>query len=363
MERESLSATARLIQQLGDRLPYTNFYRFCQLLEQSQPNAPIPGSTWQVRHEPVRFSPHPGMGFPASEVKGLKSPDYTEKLPTVTVSFMGLYGIESPLPTHYIDDIAQRREGYEATTDFLDIFNHRLIAQYYRIWRKYSYPATFKAGGKDKTSQYLLGLIGLGIDGCAENIATPVSRFLALLPVMLLPGRTAEGITSLVTLLAADTTAMVWHHDKCRVPLSRPLTISVNKPVSLTRRPVMGAYATDVNNQVLMRLTTTNPKEVRGWLPGGDLYTDLLSLLHVYLGGRLDVRLQLCVDRRLLPNARLSSVPDISGGLLGLTAVMKPLNPSEIQPEKTIIINLGRYQRVQENIYRRESDEDGDYRW
>ena len=60
------------------------------------------------------------------------------------------------LPTHYIDDIAQRREGYESTRDFLDIFNHRLIAQYYRIWRKYSYPATYEAGGADNTSQYLL---------------------------------------------------------------------------------------------------------------------------------------------------------------------------------------------------------------
>lgn len=28
-----------------------------------------------------------------------------------------------------------------------------------------------------------------------------------------------------------------------------------------------------------------------------------------------------------------------------------------------ININLGRYERVQENIHRRETDEDGDYRW
>jgi type VI secretion system protein ImpH len=71
VERESQSAPARLIAQLGDRLPYINFYRFCQLLEQSQPDKPVTGSTWQVRHEPVRFRPHPGMGFPASEIKGL----------------------------------------------------------------------------------------------------------------------------------------------------------------------------------------------------------------------------------------------------------------------------------------------------
>ena len=349
--------------QLGDRLPHTHFYRFCQLLEQSQPDRPVIGSHWQVRHEPVRFRPHPGMGFPASEIKGLELPEQPHLPPTVRVTFMGLYGVESPLPTHYIDDITQRREGHEATADFLDIFNHRLIAQYYRIWRKYSYPATFEAGGKDRTSQYLLGLAGLGIDGCAESIATPLSRFLALLPVMLLPGRTAEGMISLVSLLAPDTRAQVWHHDRRRIALKKPLAMSVRQPVSLKGRPVMGAYGTDVNSQVLMRLTSTNPAEIRGWLPGGVLHTDLMALLHVYLGARLDVRLQLCVDRTLLPDARMCSTPCPADAQLGRTAVMKPLGAAGVQTNKNLIINLGRYERVQENIYRREADEDGDYHW
>lgn len=363
MERESLSASARLRVALGDRLPRTHFYRFCQLLEQSQPGRPVIGSHWQVRHEPVRFRPHPGMGFPASEIKGLETSEHPHLPPTVRVTFMGLYGVASPLPTHYIDDITQRREGHEATADFLDIFNHRLIAQYYRIWRKYSYPATFEAGGKDRTSQYLLGLAGLGIDGCAENIATPTSRFLALLPVMLLPGRTAEGMTSLVSLLAPDTQAQVWHHDRRRIALKKPLAMRVRQPVSLKGRPVMGAYGTDVNSQVLMRLTSSSPAEIRGWLPGGDLHTDLMALLHVYLGARLDVRLQLCVDRTLLPHARMSSTPGPACAQLGRTAVMKPLGAVGAQANKNLIINLGRYERVQENIYRREADEDGDYRW
>lgn len=363
MERESLSAPARLIEKLEHRLPYINFYRFCQLLEQSQPDRPVIGSTWQVRHEPVRFRPHPGMGFPASEIKGLEPADDPRRPPGVRVSFMGLYGVESPLPTPYINDIAQRKEGYEATADFLDIFNHRLIAQYYRIWRKYSYPATFEPGAKDKTSQYLLGLAGLGIDGCAENIATPVSRFLALLPVMLLPGKTAEGMASLVSLLAPDTTAQVWQHDKRRVPLKHPLTMSVKQPVSLKGRPVMGAYAYDVNGQVLMRLTTANPQEVEGWLPGGVLHTDLLALLHVYLGSRLDVRLQLCVKRSLLPDAALSTRHGAGSIQLGRTSLMRQLKPVSEQQDQNITINLGRYERVQENVYRRETDEDGDYRW
>lgn len=363
MEREPQSAPARLIALLGDRLPYMNFYRFCRLLEQSQPDKPVTGSTWQVRHEPVRFRPHPGMSFPASEIKGIEQPEYPHLPPTVRITFMGLYGVESPLPTHYIDDITQRREGYEATADFLDIFNHRLIAQYYRIWRKYSYPATFEEGGKDKTSQYLLGLAGLGIDGCTDSIATPASRFLALLPVMLLPGRTAEGMAALVRLLAPGTQANIWHHDRRRVPLKKPLAMSLRQPVTLANRPVMGSYATDVNCQVLMQLTTTEPQEVQGWLPGGDLYTDLMALLHVYLGSRLDVRLQLCVARSLLPEATINSQPRPGAGQLGWTAVMRPLSSDAAAQTHTILINLGRYERVQENIHRRETDEDGDYRW
>lgn len=363
MEREPQSASARLIAQLGDRLPQTHFYRLCQLLEQCHPGKPVTGSTWQVRHEPVRFRPHPGMGFPASEIRGAEQPEHPHLPPTIRVTFMGLCGITSPLPTHYIDDIAQRREGWEATADFLDIFNHRLIAQYYRIWRKYSYPATFEAGGKDRTSQYLLGLAGLGIDGCAEGIGTPVSRFLALLPVMLLPGRTAEGLASLVHLLAPDTKATVWHHDKRRIPLKKPLTLNLRQPATLKNRPVMGSYATDVNSQVLLQLSTHNPDEVQGWLPGGQLHTDLMALLHVYLGAHLDVRLQLCIDRSLLPPATLSCHPGKRAPQLGRTAVMRPLNPDTAKHHKTITINLGHYERVQENIHRRKTDEDGDYRW
>lgn len=47
-----------------------------------------------------------------------------------------------------------------------------------------------------------------------------------------------------------------------------------------------------------------------------------------------------------------------------VTAVMRPLNAANtVMHPKTITINLGRYERVQENIHRRETDEDGDYRW
>lgn len=365
MERESQRAPARLIDQLRDKLPYTQFYRFCQLIEQSQPEAPPLGSQWQVKHDPVRFCPWPGMGFPASEFKKIEMSDDPRLPPTVRTTFMGLYGVESPLPTAYTDNITQRRDGYEAVSDFLDIFNHRLITQYYRIWRKYSYPATFLPGGADSTSKYLLSLCGLGIDGCANNITTPLSRFLALTGMMRLPTRTREGIVALVRLLAPDTEARIIPHDRCRIPLRRQLAMSARRPVSMADSPVMGTHTVDVNSQVLLQLQTDNADEAREWLPGRQLHNDLLALLQVYLGARLHVRLQLSVLRSLLPDARLSCQPASSGVWLGRTAVMRGQhrNATMTHHDEIITINLGRYQRVQENFHRRETDEYGDYRW
>jgi len=363
MERESQSATARLTEQLRDDISRTSFYRFCQLLEQSQPDAPALGSSWQISNDPVRFRPHPGMGFPAGEFKRLELPEEPGKPATARVTFMGLYGVESPLPGAYIDDIAQRREGYDAVSDFLDIFNHRLITQFYRIWRKYSWPASFQAGGKDKISQYLLSLAGLGLQGSAENIATPISRFLALTGMMRLPTRTAEGITAIVRLLAPDTRAEIFPYDPARIALKQTLATDTANPVSLINRPVMGSHAVDINHQVYLRLTTDNHEEALGWLPGGSLHSDLLILFQVYLGAKLDVRMTLTLSFKLLPDATLSCKGKGSGAQLGRTAVMRRQNKAPLPEGQTITINLGRYQRLQEQPERREADEEGNYRY
>ncbi len=35
--------------------------------------------------------------------------------------FLGLYGVDSPLPTAYLDYITQRHDGHDAVMAFLDI--------------------------------------------------------------------------------------------------------------------------------------------------------------------------------------------------------------------------------------------------
>lgn len=339
---------APVIANLGEKLPYINFYRFCQYLEKSQPTAPALGSTASLAWDPIRFRPHSGLGFPVSELKGRDPRDNYRQLnvPSINTTFIGLYGVTSPLPTHYLDDIAQHQEGTESLTDFLDIFNHRLTTQFYRIWRKYSYPATFETGGRDKTSQYLLGLIGLGVDGCEQQIRTPLSRFLALLGTMRLPTRTEEGLASLVALLAPQTVLTVSAHDPRQIFLATPTTLSCQQPISLAQKPVLGRSAIDVNSQLLLQLYTDDPDEATQWLPHGSLYQDFLALLHVYLGARVNARLRLKIPRALLPDATLCQQPT-QGVQLGRTAVMRQQTTDGAQAKpRYITIGLGHYQRL-----------------
>jgi len=345
MAREPQSAHTGLITALNKDIWRANFYRFCQLLEQENPEMPLLGTTSHPKNDPVRFRPWPGMGFPVGTLKAVETDDdHPELPPTVRTTFLGMYGVDSPLPGHYLDDIAQRREGHEAITAFLDIFNHRITTQYYRIWRKYAYPATFEAGGRDATSQCLLGLVGLGIPGTAERANTPVSRFLALLSTMRLPTRNAEGIRALVSLLAPDTQAIVIGHDPVTVPVTNRSGLGTGHRVRLEQRATLGKSGKEAGSRVLVRLMTENPQEAEGWLPGGQLHTDLLALMRVYLGYRSDARLRLTVPVRLLPDACLGKTRRIQLGRTGLIG----LKAGRLRRHReTLTVNLGRYEGLQ----------------
>jgi type VI secretion system protein ImpH len=348
MGREAQSPYSRLTPGLEADLNRINFYRFCQLLEKLNPDRPLMGSTSHPGDDPVRFAPHPGMGFPASELKAVEYDEEDDsKPPLIRATFMGMYGVDSPLPTAYLDDITQRREGHDALQGFLDIFSHRILTQFYRIWRKYSYPATFEPGGTDSISQSLLGLVGLGIPGTANHIATPVSRFLALLGVLQQPGKTQEGMQALVSLLAPETTVKVSPYCLRPVQVCRPLGFYGDDDFLLDGNTPLGDEAMDASSQLLIALSTDNEQEVQGWKPDGLLYQDFLVMLRVYLGWRFKAKLTLTTLTRLLAAPPLGEGPFWLGmnGVLGADVG----EPADDIPQ-TFTTELGYYTGLQPAI-------------
>jgi len=348
MARETQPPHSRLSPRMEADLTRMNFYRFCQLLEKQHPDRPPLGSTACPQDDAVRFSPWPGMGFPASELKSVEYSEDDAAAPKVRTTFMGVYGVDSPLPTTYLDDISQRREGHEALQDFLDIFSHRILTQFYRIWRKYSYPATFERGGTDTISQSLLGLVGLGIPGTASHIATPVSRFLALLGVLRQPAKTQEGVQALVQLLAPETQARVSPYCLRPIEISQPLGFYGEQDFLLDGNTPLGDEVMDTSSQLLIELFTDSESEAQGWKPDGQLYQDFLVMLRVYLGWRFKAKIRLTVSTALLPVMPLGEAPFWLGmsGVLGVEAGNVPDDVPQ-----TFTTELGSYRGLQPTLH------------
>ncbi|PKE31174.1 type VI secretion system baseplate subunit TssG [Rahnella sp. AA] len=320
----------------NDRAHAFNFYRFCQLLEKQLSDQKPIGSTFTPKDDPVRFRPHPGMGFPASELKAVETdPERPDAPPTVRTTFMGLYGVDSPLPTRYIDDIAQKREGHEALEAFSDIFNHRMMTQFYRIWRKYSYPATFEDGGTDKTSRSLMALTGITDSG-----DVPASRLLALLQPLVRTTRTAEGIASVIRTQAPNTQVTVKPHKVTRMPAGKRAKFSFSDQQRLGDHPVLGSQTSDVNYCIGVEMLTEDAAEARGWLPGGLLSKDVFELLRVYLGCDYDASLTLTIPMKLAPLPRLGD----RSLLMGYNVVLGLREDNLDEMPDQVTMKLGRIQ-------------------
>jgi type VI secretion system protein ImpH len=103
---------------------------------------------WTSVEEVARFRAHQSLSFPPSAIYTIEPPPKDRPTPTVTVNFLGMTGPQGALPTHYTQlllRIAREGRGTERTAlrDWLDLFNHRLVALYFRAWEKYRFPVPF----------------------------------------------------------------------------------------------------------------------------------------------------------------------------------------------------------------------------
>jgi type VI secretion system ImpH/TssG family protein len=78
----------------------------------------------------------------------------------MSVTFMGLYGVSSPLPSYFTDPITLKKIEYFELKKFLDIFTHRLYSHFYRSWKKYRHFAQFQPQRPDDYTLRLLALTG-----------------------------------------------------------------------------------------------------------------------------------------------------------------------------------------------------------
>jgi type VI secretion system protein ImpH len=194
-------AAPDLIREL-EREPHGfSFFQAMRLLEQASPGAVRVGQLGPVAQESVRLRPSTSLGFQAADVTEIARRDGDPPRWELTTTVLGLYGANSPLPSFYSEAILRAEIALDddPARVFMDVINHRVLSLLYAAWSKYRWEFTFEPVAVDRTSQRLLGLLGLATDGLREAIGLPASRLLRYAGTLSLRPRGAAAIGGVIS--------------------------------------------------------------------------------------------------------------------------------------------------------------------
>lgn len=233
-----------LLSYLRDHAPQVAFFNALQLLERLLPGAARIGHDGPADDERLRLRPSLALSCPVADLESIELPANERDPVRLTVTFLGLYGVDSPLPPLYGEHLAQNADepGSQRVRAFLDLFHHRLYSLLFRAWRK-SHPVG--AGERpDALYDRLLALTGyasrLGLGG-------PTMPRLAEARIKVLQARTASGLEAMLQLRTGH---------RCRVEqaVARHASIPPDQRTQLGRQHcelgnnlVAGARAIDRN--------------------------------------------------------------------------------------------------------------------
>ena len=310
-----------------EREPYcVQFFQAVRLLERLYPERNPVGLFVSPSSEVVQFSSVPTLSFPASEIQDLQIGENGQ--PKLFVNFMGLCAATGALPHPYTEFLLERvRAKDRVPGEFFDIFNHRIIALFYRGWQKYRFYIAYERTGAsdDVISARLLDLIGLGTRGLTHRMDIEDEACLYYAGLLSQRRPTAQGLSQLL-------------EDYFDVPVSvEQFTGTWNRlpPGNLTFLRDTGAFCErlgmgtivgdevwDQHGTVTIRLGPMSFARYQQFLPGASACHELHAWLRLYANREFDFIIQLVLEREETPGMELGE-ESIRASRLGLVSWIK----------------------------------------
>jgi type VI secretion system protein ImpH len=251
----------------------------------------------QGRPGTIRVRPNMSLGFPDTDI------DRIEALPDgagwrVTANFFGLYGVASPLPIFYSEDLLDdAREGHRARREFLDIFHHALYPQLFLAWRKYRLPLRAAEERDPAALGTLYAFAGLGLAPQRQKLPR-ASHLLRHLGLFAMHTRSALGLQTLL----ADALAPA--HVSIEPCVLQQLPIPAGQRLRLGRQAHalgedshLGTRIEDSDNLLRVSLSALPASLFQQLLPGAEGYAQLRFLIRFYLTRPLQVDVSLSLAR------------------------------------------------------------------
>ena len=305
-----------------------NFFQAVRLLEAYFPDAPPVGTNAHPAEERIRFRPNPATVFPSSDVRSV---ELGEEGADVTVTFMGLYGVASPLPIYFYEDLATEAADTIPLRDFLDIFNHRLYSYFYRAWKKYR-PSSPSDPSRDDSTARFLAVAGLGSGGAVDDAPVSIGRLAGFAGLLNQRVRNVEGLYTLLSAFTDGLDIDIIENVVRRVRVNeRPCLGKGSPPATLGGSALLGSTVLDAGGKFRVVLGPMGLEDFESYLPGGDKADALGYLVRLYAPDFLDFDVLLKLKTKDRPPLRLG---DRNARLGENTWVGRP--PETVVTERTV---------------------------
>jgi len=275
----------------------------------------------------VRFRAHNSLSFPASAVAELERT--ADGSPTMAVTFLGMTGPQGVLPVAYTElAVDQEAFGDRSFSEFLDVFNHRLIELFYQAWKKHHFVIGYQEAQREPSREdtfttYLLDLIGMGTKGLRHRMSVPDTALLRYAGLLAQRPRSAEALRAFIQhyfKIPAKVEQFVgkWH------PLEPEEACSLGSD-NITSQLGGGAVAGDavwtLESLVRIVLGPLTAEQFRSFLPDGKAFEHATSLIRWFLGNTLQFEIEDVLRREEVPGCRLGD--DADSARLGWSAWLR----------------------------------------
>lgn len=260
------------------------------------------------RNELIRFKSVQQLGFPGPAISDVKlqkdKTKFKETSVDMSVSFMGLTGTSGALPQHYTELVLERlRKKDTGMCDYFDLFNHRIISLYYRVWVKYSFAINYnETKDHDSFSNVINAL---------TRTSTNVGKYYAGLFHHRI--RTVKGLKQILDHYTGCKTEIKqfvgrWHNlnenDQTRLaersqPEGQFACLGVDTSI--------GDKVWNINSSISIVLVPPVKLKIESYLKGGEINKLIKLVVSCYLGNQIEFNIVLKIERRQIPIVSLSS--------------------------------------------------------
>ena len=250
--------------------------------------------------------------------------------------FLGLFGPNGPLPTHYSDFAEQRIKHHRDSTfsAFADIFHHRMASFFYRAWAASQPTVQLDRPETDRFSLYLSSLCGLGMKPLRNRDEMPDRAKLFFTAHLASQTRHSSGLKSILASfyqVNAEVVSFVSHW----VPLPEDCIwkVGTSRPSGqLGRSITLGSRVRDCQQRFRIIMGPLDFQPFCQLLPNGGSMKRLRAIVDQYVGLELSWDVQLVLKKSEVPRIQLGKQ-----GQLGWTTWLSSRTPARNADE--LIVN------------------------